>query len=197
MKVELPTGKPQLPSRRKASSLVPLVAFVILLTIPFYYISIRDTSKTVYESLNDSFKPENFDFDQNCNFRFGDCKYGEDWINDPTRSRFVFTQEEEATVELERTQVDDPYDDASDDETISKQPEKPHDVDPAIHETIKEFEKTLNKPKSDKRSHRNRREAEPQVQLLNLSCVHNIRKYLKFCNLTQIDSSVKKTQGRR
>ncbi|KAI3462828.1 hypothetical protein Pfo_019491 [Paulownia fortunei] len=59
---ELPIGKPQ--ARRKTSKLAPLVALTILLTIPLYYPSIRDSSKKLSEtspaydeSLEDSIKP--------------------------------------------------------------------------------------------------------------------------------------------
>ncbi|XP_057768507.1 protein trichome birefringence-like 19 [Salvia miltiorrhiza] len=45
---ELPIGKPQ--PRRKTSRLAPLVALIILLTIPLYYPALRDTSKKLYET---------------------------------------------------------------------------------------------------------------------------------------------------
>ncbi|KAL7094580.1 hypothetical protein ACP275_11G113100 [Erythranthe tilingii] len=61
---ELPIGKPQ--PRRRTSKLAPLVALTILLTIPLYYPSIKDstkklsveeTSQTFESSLDDSIKP--------------------------------------------------------------------------------------------------------------------------------------------
>ncbi|KAG8367007.1 hypothetical protein BUALT_Bualt16G0027600 [Buddleja alternifolia] len=58
---ELPLGKPQ--TRRKTSKLAPLVALIVLLTIPLYYPSIKESSKRLYEtshayeSLEDSIRP--------------------------------------------------------------------------------------------------------------------------------------------
>lgn len=46
---ELPVGKPQ--PRRKSSRLAPLIALIILLTIPLYFPSIiRDSSKILFET---------------------------------------------------------------------------------------------------------------------------------------------------
>ncbi|KAL1558932.1 hypothetical protein AAHA92_09337 [Salvia divinorum] len=45
---ELPIGKPQ--SRRKTSRLAPLIALVIVITLPLYYPTLRDSWKQLYET---------------------------------------------------------------------------------------------------------------------------------------------------
>ncbi|KAG6424034.1 hypothetical protein SASPL_114444 [Salvia splendens] len=45
---DLPVGKAQ--PRRKTSRLAPLIALIILLTIPLYYPALRDSSKKLYET---------------------------------------------------------------------------------------------------------------------------------------------------
>ncbi|KAL2522953.1 protein trichome birefringence-like 19 [Forsythia ovata] len=63
---ELPLGKPQ--TRRKIPKFAPLVALTVLLTIPLYYPSIKESHRKIseawhsYESLEDSVTP-NIDLD--------------------------------------------------------------------------------------------------------------------------------------
>ncbi|KAL2499792.1 Protein trichome birefringence-like 19 [Abeliophyllum distichum] len=63
---ELPLGKPQ--TRRKTPKLAPLVALTVLLTIPLYYPSIKESHRKIseawhsYDSLEDSVTP-NIDLD--------------------------------------------------------------------------------------------------------------------------------------
>ena len=45
---ELPVGKPE--PRRKASRLTPLIALVIVITIPLYYPALRDSWKQLYKT---------------------------------------------------------------------------------------------------------------------------------------------------
>lgn len=52
---ELPIGKPQ--TRRKTSKLAPLVALTILLTIPLYYPTIKDSAKRFSEETSPAFDP--------------------------------------------------------------------------------------------------------------------------------------------